>query len=390
VRRSPGGWAERVSQSRAFAAAALRYWLLVFPQVCLELRHLRRCATGIPDPTLRRVALDALAKRGNLEGAAAFAAFVPWPQRRSTVRALVTFQAIYNHADMLAEQATADPVGESRRLHEALLGALDLDGVLADGRGLGPVSDDGGYLAEIVASCRGALRRLPAYAAVAPSAWRAAARIVDFQSLSLGMEGELESWARQQIPADSGLAWWETAAAGGSSLEVHALIAAAASPTLRERDVAAIEAAYFPWIGALHSLLDSLVDESEDAATGQLSLVRCYPSSQQAAVGLRGLAASAVTAARALPDAHAHSLLVAAMTCSYLATPEASTADTEAIARGVRASVGALARPMLSIFKLRELAARIVSGPGAVSATGRAAAPMRVDTGERGADARVA
>ena len=83
---------------------------------------------------------------------------------------------------------------------------------------------------------------------------------MDFQSLSLGSNGELESWARRQTATDNGLEWWETAAAAGSSLGVHALIAAAASPMLDEQDVAAIEAAYFPWIGALHSLLDSLVD----------------------------------------------------------------------------------------------------------------------------------
>lgn len=390
MRRFFGERAELALQHLVFAEAAFRYWLLVFPQVVRELRHWRRRATEVSDAALRRIALDALGKRGNLEGAAAFAAFAPWRHRRSVVRALVAFQVIYNHADMLAEQPSVDPVENARRLHAALLVALNLDAD-SGGRGL-TVADygDGGYLAEIVERCRTALSRLPSYAAVAPSAQQAAARIVAFQSLSLGAQGGLESWARRQTPPDSALEWWEIAAAAGSSLEVHALIAASASPALCQRDIARIGAAYFPWIGALHSLLDSLVDEAEDAATGQLSLVGCYRSRQDATASLRKLAQSASTRARELPGGRVHALLLAAMTCSYLAAPEASSAGAQAAARIVRASLGPLARPMLLVFKLRRLAAPRGLAPVAARAGEEATAPVRVESGERSADARAA
>lgn len=390
MRRSASGVAGRLSLFAVLAGATLRYWSAVFPRVALELRHWRRRAARIPDPALRRTALDALGKCGNMEGAAAFAAFVPWRRRRSVVRALVAFQAIYNHADMLAEQPSVDPVGNARRLHEALLVALEL---VAPSLGQGaaePWGDDGGYVAEMVDRCHTALSRLPSYASVATPAHRAAARIVAFQSLSLGEQDELEFWARQQAPANSGLEWWETAAAAGSSLEVHALIAAAASPTLCEQDITAIEAAYFPCIGALHSLLDSLVDQAEDAATGQLSLLDCYASPQEAAVGLRRLAETALTIARELPGGRQHALLVAAMACSYLAAPQASTPGADAVARGVRASVGPFARPMLLVFKLRRLAGRPGSTLAAVSAAGQVTAVAGVEAETRGADARAA
>ena len=55
------------------------------------------------------------------------------------------------------------------------------------------------------------------------------------------------------------LHWWETGAAIGSQLSVLALIAAAADPATCEGRVRAIERAYFPWIGALSTLLDSVV-----------------------------------------------------------------------------------------------------------------------------------
>ena len=45
--------------------------------MCIHIARWQRLAQRIPDPELRRLALAALAKRGNIEGAAAFAAFAP-------------------------------------------------------------------------------------------------------------------------------------------------------------------------------------------------------------------------------------------------------------------------------------------------------------------------
>jgi hypothetical protein len=59
----------------AFASAARRYWIGVFPVVQSEIRRLRGCASDIPDPVLRSLALDAQRRKwASLEGAAAFAA----------------------------------------------------------------------------------------------------------------------------------------------------------------------------------------------------------------------------------------------------------------------------------------------------------------------------
>lgn len=383
----------------AFASAAVRYWLTVFPRVTLELRRWRRSASRIADPELRRLALASLGKRGNMEGAAAFATFVPWRLRGVVIRALVAFQAIYNYADILAEQPTDEPVQNARALHQALLVALDRSRRAPVGRSAvhhaPPTAGRAGadYLAELIAACETASWQLPSYGAVAATVSTAAERIVAFQSLSLGKGGELESWAEDQGWGIS-FSWWEVAAAAGSSLPVHALIAAAASPELPAADVAAIEAAYFPCIGALHSLLDSLVDEHEDAATGQLRLLECYPSRPQAAEGLERLAADALQAARGLPRGSDHALLVTAMACSYLAAPEASAGGAAGVSRRVTASLGALARPMLLVFKLRRLAGAVGLRPVPPACTSTIADEMTpaVSAGAetRGGNARAA
>ncbi len=389
VRMDRLGFGEHLALTGVFAGAALRYWLVVFPRVGRELRHWRRRAARIPDPQLRRSALAALGKRGNMEGAAAFAAFVPRRRRAAAVRALVACQAIYNHADMLAEQPSAEPADNAHDLHGALLVALDPHAAHRDYYAHNPQPGDGGYLAEIVDACRAALGELPAYRPAARPARRLAARIVAFQSLSIDGRGKLEDWARTRLSPDDDLEWWETAAAAGSSLGVHALIAAAAAPAVHAEELAAIENAYFPWIGALHSLLDSLIDEAEDAVTGQLSLIRCCPPTQDAAMRLCWLAARALGAARALPDGRRHTVLIAAMACSYLSTPEASGPSADAL-RVVRTVVGPLAGPMLLIFRLRRLVGRTTRRRAVVLAATPTPAAVCLGEGGRGVDAGAA
>jgi tetraprenyl-beta-curcumene synthase len=381
----------RLSLFGAFALAALRYWLTVFPRVALELRHWRRSAERIADPAARQLALDSLAKRSNMEGAAAFAAFVPLRRRTGVIRALVAFQAIYNYADVLAEQPSDDPVGNARRLHQTLLHALDPGGE-CPARGVDdsvPIAAD--YLKEMTDACETATWGLPSFGTVSTAACRAAERIVAFQSLSLDRPGELEAWAALQGPETAGLAWWEVAAAAGSSLAVLALIAAAAAPRLQAQDVAGIEAAYFPSIGALHSLLDSLVDEAEDAETGQLRLLDCYPSRRHAVEGVERLTKDALTAVRELSGpGHQHELLLTAMACSYLSAPEASATGADAVRRAARASLGPSASAMLRVFALRRLAGSSRSTRDGVAAAEPATPAVTVDAKARGADARAA
>jgi tetraprenyl-beta-curcumene synthase len=404
-RRSGNGLIDGLLTAAVLVAAAARYWLLVFPRISSELRHWRRSASRIGDPTLRRLALEALQKRGNMEGAAAFAALVRFGPRRDVVQALVAFQAIYNHVDMLAEQPSSDPEGRARALHEALLLALEPGAAAPACREptLQAAQNDDGYLAEMIEACRWALSRLPGFATAAPAARAAARRIVAFQSLSVGEHDKFEAWALHETMPGSGLEWWETAAAAGSSLAVHALIAASASSALSGQDVEMIDGAYSSSIGALHSLLDSLVDGVEDAEAGQLSLIAYYSSGQEAAVRLRELTERTIDSARELPDGRIHTVLATAMACSYLGYLERADAQTGAVVSAVRASLGGLSRPVLRVFALRRLAGRLApsrAGREAREAEARALAAARppeqpppatlVERRKRGAGARAA
>jgi tetraprenyl-beta-curcumene synthase len=313
-----------------FLTAAPRYWLSVFPSIRRETRCWRERAEAIPDPHLREAALEAQrVKRGNVEGSAAFASFVPSAWRGAVVRTQVAFQSIYDYVDTLSEQPSNDPVGNARQLHQALLVALDNDAPHIDYYQCHPHKADAGYLREIIDTCRGALYALPSHAAITTPLRRCAERIVGYQSLNLtvpqGGHRQLKHWANQIAPPGAELRWWETAASCGSSLGLFALIAAAAKPALSCSEASTIEEAYWPWIGALHSLLDSLIDQEEDATAEHRNLLSYYTTPSETASRFQTLATEAKRAAATVPKAHEHTLILAAMASHYLTAPQALT-----------------------------------------------------------------
>lgn len=348
----------RLELAQAFTGAAGRYWFGVFPQIARELHHWQRRAQQIPDPSLRRLALlTQRSERGNLEGAAAFAVLAPRSVRATVVRAAVAFQATYDYVDTLAEQPCDDPAANGAQLHLALLTALQPQAAHPDYYRHHPERRDDGYIRNLIDTCRGALVALPSYAVVAESVLRAARRMVRYQALNHnpGHSG-LALWASGVTPLGSGLRWWETAAGAASSLGVFALFAAAGQPLLDRAEMLALEGAYFPWIGALHVLLDSLIDRAGDLESGQHSLVGHYASTEEAATRLSAIARQAVHTTEQLSQSVQHATILAAMTSFYLSAPEASLPPTQLITTRVLETMGTLATPTMLVLRGRRTA----------------------------------
>jgi tetraprenyl-beta-curcumene synthase len=350
-------------QAAAFAGAAYHYWLEVFPQVNRELGRWRARAEQIPDPSLRGLALTTQREeRGNLEGAAAFAVLVPRMRRASVIRAAVSFQALYDYLDTLAEQPAGDRVGHARSLHLALRAALG-DTTVAGCEE--QRQDDGGYVAAMIAESRAALAALPSWPAVAGEALSATERMVAYQSLIHGGAAQsrhrLERWARRLTPPGSGLRWWETAAGAASSLGVFALLAAAGVPSLGCEEAAALTDAYFPWIGALHVLLDSLVDRAADLDSGHHSLVANYPGPEQMATRLGEIATRAHSAALGARQGERHALILAAMAGFYLSRPAARAPAAAPARERVLRALGAPAVPALAVLRIRRRFDRLLA-----------------------------
>ncbi|HEY2536056.1 MAG TPA: DUF2600 family protein [Solirubrobacteraceae bacterium] len=345
----------------AFASAAGRYWFTVLPVARRELRDLRRRAQEIPDARLRRLALEVYENDwASLEGVAAFAAFADPDLRAPLVRLLVRLQSIYQYTDSLMEQPSADPSANARELHAAIEIALQpgrphVDYYRHDCHGA-----DGGYLIALVDRCRALLVELPAYGLIAESVLEQAARIVFYQSHINLAEAEdhpaLARWAERVAPAQAGRRWWEPAAAAGSSLATLALLGAAADRSLTAGHARAIESLYWPWMGALHTLLDSLVDRAEDAATGQRNLLDHYSSGAEMAERMELLAIEAAQRAEAVGVEHR--LILAGMTSLYLSEPNAWSPYARETTERVLGALGGLARPAMLVLRSRRLAHR--------------------------------
>jgi tetraprenyl-beta-curcumene synthase len=309
------------------------------------------------------------AERGNYEGAAAYAVLVPRAYRARVVRAVVAFQTTYDYVDTLSEQPSADPVANGRQLHLALLTALDPDSDHADYYQHSSSSRDNGYIRALVQACRDALRTLPSYAAIAQPALRAAGTIVAYQSFNHEEASDrpraLAQWGATVAPPDSGLRWWEAAAGGASSMTVFALIAAAAKPGLSAEETTATQEAYFPWISALHVLLDSLIDRAKDLEHGHHNLIDHYTSPAEAAHRLGWIAARAVHGAEALPDGAQHALIVAAMSSFYLSAPATAGPGARAAAQRVLETMGGLAMPTMAVLRAQRATSRLLAGASA-------------------------
>ncbi len=107
---------------------------------------------------------------------------------------------------------------------------------------------------------------------------------------------------------------------------MFALIALAARPDVGAAAPQATAAAYFPWAGALHVLLDSLVDVEADRRTGDHSLIGHYASTGETAARLTEIARRADAAVGALRDGALHRLMLIAMACFYLTRTPGSCA----------------------------------------------------------------
>jgi tetraprenyl-beta-curcumene synthase len=362
----------RAAIAATFVAATWRYWLGVFPLLMREANCWQARAMAGHDPVLRGLALDAQqTKRRSLDGAVAFAAFGPRRSRARLVRALTAYQIIFDYLDTVSEQPSVDPIANGRRLNQALLTCIDPQGRSQDYYVHHTHRDDGGYMQGLVNAAQAAFSGLASHAIVTKTAQLAAVRIREYQSLNHGdTHGSRDAfcrWARLETYADTDLRWWEAGAAAGSSTTVLVLVAAAANPALGPYELAAIADAYCPWIAALHTLLDSLVDQQEDIAEGNHSLIDYYSTPQMTAARLAKIAAQALEHTRALPNSRHHALILAAMASFYLSDPHAHAPHADPARRGVLATMGDLAAPTMLVFRIQRMATRFVRRQNAAS-----------------------
>ncbi len=287
-------------------------------------------------------------ERLNIEGAALFAVLPP-RRDRTLLRVLVAYQVVLDYLDTLAERVGGHPADAGLALHRALVEALDPELPVSDHYRLLPwVADDGGYLAALVAACRTGCAGLPGFGRVRALAVRAAERfavqVANHDPEPARRDATLRAWAAREFPHGSEVTWFEEAAAASSTLGIHALLALASGRVPPQCEVAAVDAAYAPWICAASTLLDSFVDQLEDAQTGGHNFLAHYPSTAAATRRTHEILVRSVAEARGLRRGERHAVIVCGMIAMYLSKSSVAVPQLAATAQELLDAGGALAR----------------------------------------------
>ena len=304
----------------------LRFLRRIVPHASIELEGVRSLATSIPDQRLRTQALSSIdGKAYHVAGGCILATFLSPPAARRYVEIVAPLESIYDYLDNLCDRHPDVPVEAYPVLHRAIADALDPAAIPRDYYALGPAGDDGGYLKRLVMRIQRSLRQLEGSAVLLPLFAQAAELYADMQTYKHYPAPERERacirwFERFGSERFSGLQWYEFACAAGSQFQVYAPLFEYFAD--RKEAVEATYDAYFPWIAALHVLLDSYIDQAEDLEHGELNFATLYPTRQRLRERVAYLAQTARRRFAGLPDPAHHRFVLRVMALFYLTHPK--------------------------------------------------------------------
>ena len=342
-----------VAQIRALFGVATRELAWGLGEVAKEIRAWRGLAERIPDAELRGDALYALNhKRPHADGAGLFSV-LPDYRSPSLVRLLVAYETILDYLDEVSERHPVEANG--RELHLALIDAVEPERELSDYYRHHPRGDDGGYLAALVEACRTWARDLPSYDAVRPlllrEVWRTQVLALNHLEDPVQRDRALQRWAAEEFPDEHDLDWFELGAAASASLVVHSLLALAAKPSVTAPEIDTTYATYWPWTSLATAMLDSYVDQHEDATKGNHSYIAHYSEPQCAMRRLVDCIATATRGALQSREGQRHAVIVCSMVAMYLSKDSARTPHMRADTDRLVAAGGSLARLLLPLLR---------------------------------------
>jgi tetraprenyl-beta-curcumene synthase len=141
-------------------------------------------------------------------------------------------------------------------------------------------------------------------------------------------------------------------AAAGAGISIYALFALAAEPACDDADIAALYGAYFPWASALATMLDSYVDQQEDALVSDHIYIEHYGSCSLAYASIQRLIICTLKEVGALPNCERHILVIACMVAMYLSKSSALSPEQRGTTVRFLSAGGSLSRLLWPILWL--------------------------------------
>jgi tetraprenyl-beta-curcumene synthase len=300
----------------------------VFPKVNYELEFWREYAAANACPELSEQALASIRdKKFHCLGGSIYSLYQS-ANISGLLRFIVALQTISDYLDNLCDRGGIDDEQAFRQLHLAMADALDPDARPHDYYAFYPYSQDGGYLSSLVSTCQEEVSKLPSYDLVKARTLYLAglySSLQTYKHLSPAIrEKKMEEWLAGCACEYPELSQWEFAAACGSTLGIFILCAAAGQPDLSRQDADAIFSAYFPWIDALHILLDYFIDGEEDRRHGDLNFVFYYPNKEHLFSRLSFFTGQSFHVAKGLPHPEFNRTVIDGLLSMYLSDPKTS------------------------------------------------------------------
>lgn len=342
-------------QLHALAAATIRQlgWGLI--SAARETRNWRTRAAQIPDREIREDALSALAyKRGHIDGAALFWT-IPRERDPNLLRLLVAYQIMWDFLDNVSERGAAAGRANGEQLHTALIDALDHLRAVQDHYRSHPCNDDGGYLRALVEASRQASQRMPSYFAIRDTVIRdgrrAGVQAINHEPNQTNRASSLRVWVLGEEFGEDDLSWYELAGAASAGLSIYALLAISAGQA-HSFDIERVYGAYFPWISAVTTMLDSYVDQAEDSQTGDHAYIAYYPTTASVVPSIARLMRRGLDATRQLEQAERHRVIVACMIALHLSRNSAWSTTLRRGTGQLARSGGSLTLLLMPVLRL--------------------------------------
>ncbi|MFC3039382.1 tetraprenyl-beta-curcumene synthase family protein [Virgibacillus xinjiangensis] len=303
-----------------------RVYQQVFPAVDRELTYWKRRALEIPDMELRSQALASMeAKRFHCQGGAVYS-LLAGKEFEEAVRFIVAYQTISDYLDNLCDRSTSMDPADFRQLHQAMEDALVPGKETRNYYRYREEQDDGGYLAELAATCRHTVTHLDNYQMVKDY-------LLDLQCLYTDLQvhkhvakqervPRLTAWFHQHKTSFQGLDWYEFSAAAGSTLGVFSLVSYALSSHMDEEVAGKIYDGYFPYIQAVHIMLDYFIDQQEDEAEGDLNFCSYYEDQDRMKERFLFFIQQAESRSHSLPNPLFHQMVLEGLIGLYLGDPK--------------------------------------------------------------------
>jgi len=316
----------------------LRFMTRIVPLSVAALATIRERAEAIPDERLRHEALSSVdGKSYHVAGASILATFLPPGKARAYVGIVAPLESIYDYLDNLCDRHPDVRVDAYPVLHEAIADALDPAASPRDYYAAGPPGDDGGYLRWLVERTQRALAAVPHLDLLAPRFAQAARLYGEMQTHKHYPAGVRElrcvAWYERHRACYPDIDWHEFSAAAGSQFHVYAPLFEALAE--RPGAIAGTYDAYFPYVSALHVLLDAFIDQAEDREYGELNFSSVYGGAAALRARLRRLSALAHERLRALPGDRVHRFVLDVMTLFYLSHPKVAAQGLDREARAL-------------------------------------------------------